>query len=131
MSPFSAKLKNILIYVLMLQILNLSIYNSDFYSFVFSERAQLSEDNPIDSFAELILEGFAGMDNVFPEYENQNSKQSPFLKQNLTLKLIALDFFPKIELMDFTPFSLKVKYPHINENYSFLFVDEIVHPPSC
>lgn len=117
---------------LMLQILNLSIYNSDFYGLIFDENASMigTEDNPIDSFAELILEEFVGIDNAFPEDGNANSDKSANLKQQITLKLIAMDNFPTISSVHPNEKTLKKKYPHIDENYKFLFVNKISHPPA-
>ncbi len=115
----------------MLQILNLSIYNTDFYVHIPNDEnnvSKISQDNPIDSFAELILEEFAGIENAFPE--NGQSDKSPNLNQNLSFKLIVLDFFPKIEHQEFLNSSQKQKFPSYKEDYDFLFAEDIPHPPN-
>ncbi len=119
--------------ILALQILNLSIYNTNFYSgnFFRSTKAQLKDINPIDSFAELMLEDVAGYPNAFPEPTHKNNKQSGELKQNTSFNLFHQDHFPEIkEKAIVYEAASDLELPIFCNNYSYLFWEEINHPPS-
>lgn len=126
-------LQRFILVILALQILNLSIYNTNFYSNnVFrSNRAQLKDVNPIDCLAELMLEDVAGYPNLFPEPVHKNNKQSGELKQNTTIQLFHQDHFPSIQDKA-TGYSIAsdTELPGFCNNYSYLFWEEINHPPS-
>lgn len=134
MSVFHLYLKKITLVFLALQILNLSIYNTDFYNFHTYTSAEQADLNPVDSFAELIVESVDGYEDSFPESEpdkKQQDKPATDLKHNITFKLIHLDFFT--QLTDNTCFSYSAaeREPSVFQNkYSFLFFEEINHPPS-
>lgn len=129
-------LKNITVIFLALQILNLSIYNTDFYGFKYSAQtatlAELQELNPVDCLSELVAEDILGMKNVFPETENSKSgKQKGELKHNITFKLFRQDRFATIEAAPIAHHSeYKKNYALFCNNYSYLFYEEINHPPS-
>lgn len=128
-------LKKIMLVVLALQILNLSIYNTSFYSSdtLSTQKAQVKDENPIDSFAEFIVEDIGGIDNAFPEDEpgKSTSKQSGELKHNITFKMVHEDHFEKIAVKTSFPVDKrKAELPLFCNNYSFLFWKEINHPPS-
>lgn len=119
--------------VLALQILNLSICNAQCYDFdYFNDHSAQRDYNPVDSFAELLIESCPGFENAFPEMDKPNSdKGTAALKQNVGIKLIQLDFFPKLSLSEqFCPLAERLRYPSWDETYSYLFFEEINHPPS-
>lgn len=119
--------------MLALQILNLSIYNTNFYSnnIFRTNKAQLKDINPIDSFAELMVEDVAGYQNAFPEPAHKDNKQSGELKQNISFQLFHQNHFPKIQ-------EKTVSHDQASDDelsafcnhYSFLFWKEINHPPA-
>ncbi len=78
-------LQKFMLTLLAIQILNLSIYNTDFYvaqsDYTANEVTQ--EENPVDSFAELIVESVDGYQDAFPETGQGNEKQAP--SSNTTL----------------------------------------------
>lgn len=129
-------LKKITVFFLALQILNLSIYNTDFYGFKYSERTatltEIQAINPVDCLSELVAEDILGLDNVFPETENsKDSKQKGDLKHNITFKLFSQDKFATIEAKTLTHHSeYKKNYALFCNNYAYLFYEEINHPPS-
>lgn len=124
-------LKKFTLIILALQILNLSIYNSDFYNFHTITIEQQQDLNPVDSFAELIIESVDGYQNAFPESENQTEKQASGLKQTVSFTLIQLDFFTRLPEKNCFTYEAKEKpCSPFRENYSYLFFEEINHPPS-
>lgn len=119
--------------VLALQILNLSIYNTNFYVFnTFSSAKALVKDaNPIDSFAELMLENMAGYENAFPEPTHKNDKQSGELKQNISFNLFHQDHFPEVNEKPASYAAAKdIALTGFCNNYAYLFSKEINHPPA-
>lgn len=115
-----------------LQILNLSIYNTDFYNFhnyTLAERANL---NPVDSFAELILERIDGFEDSFPESEReQQEKPAGNLKHNISFKFVQLNFAnPIAEGTCFSYAASDRELALFQNKYSYLFFEEINHPPS-
>jgi hypothetical protein len=118
--------------ILAIQILNLSIYNTDFYNFSMPDNAKTlaNEINPVDSFAELIVESVPGYQDTFPETSEQNGKQSPDIKHNITFKMIHQDRFAKVPApaphYTLSPRDL----PLFRNTYSYLFYKEINHPPA-
>jgi len=125
-------LKKLTLVFLALQILNLSIYNTDFYNFHTYTSVEIEDLNPVDSFAELILESVDGYENTFPESnEKQQDKPASDLKHNITFKLIKLDFFTGIDDQHSFAYAAVEREPSVFQNkYSFLFFEEINHPPS-
>lgn len=126
-------LQKFLLTLLAIQILNLSIYNSDFYEVQssYAKKGVVKETNPVDSFAELIVESVDGCQNAFPEPTQSNEKQTPELKHNITFKMIHLDGFARV------PEQVAVQYdrspadlPLFQNQYSFLYWKEINHPPA-
>lgn len=119
--------------LLAIQILNLSIYNTEFYEAQssYTENETSQESNPVDSFAELIVESVDGYENAFPETEQQGEKQAPELKHNITFKMIYLDRFARIpEKITLHYDQAPADLPVFQNNYSFLFWKEINHPPA-
>jgi len=135
MRSLSPYLTKFMLTVLALQILNLSIYNTSFYAndIFAGSKNQVKDDNPIDSFAEFIVEDLGGVINAFPEQpDNRNSsKQSGELKHNITFKMVFENRFEQISLKPvFIPDSRTSDLPEFRNNYSYLFWKEINHPPS-
>lgn len=125
--------KKFILVILALQILNLSIYNTNFYVFncFNSSKEQIKDVNPIDSFAELIVENVGGYNNAFPEPTHKNEKQSGDLQHNITFKLICQDNFASIpDKVAFQPETSGIDCPLFREQYSYLFWKEINHPPA-
>ena len=126
-------LKKISIIILALQILNLSIYNTEFYSF-YSEtqprsQQELDEMNPVDCLSELVVEDMIGYENAFPESNQKNAKQRGELKRNSSFELFREDRFAKIEQTPLAHHSeYKKDFPLFRDNYSFLYYKEISHP---
>ena len=126
----------ITIILLALQILNLSIYNTDFYihSFLSPQeptQSQIDDQNSIDCFAEMVVEDMAGYQNAFPETPQKTTKQRGELKHNINFKLFQIDNFAKVVTktgIHYSPY--KEKYPLFLDHYSYLFVKEINHPPA-
>lgn len=118
---------------LALQILNLSIYNTDCYVFndFFPAKNQVKDINPIDSFAELMVENVAGYQNAFPEPKQQDDKQSGELKHNISFKMIHLNQFASIpEKPELPELHADNRLTGFCNQYSFLFWKEINHPPA-
>jgi len=115
-----------------LQILNLSIYNTDFYNFHNYTLAERANINPVDSFAELILERISGFEDSFPEAENeQQDKPAGSLKHNITFKFVELNFFTSLGDTNCYSYALAERELSLFQNkYSYLFFEEINHPPS-
>lgn len=133
MSRLKTCFRKCLLAVLALQILNLSICNTSFYSsnLFRASKAQVRDFNPIDSFAELMLEDVAGIADAIPEPSHKNNKQSGELKQNISFKLYHQNHFPELKEKT-TPYnaaSEKALAGFCN-NYSYLFWEEINHPPA-
>lgn len=122
--------------LLALQILNLSIYNTDFYihSFFSSQQqtqSQADDQNSIDCLAEMVVEDMAGYQDAFPEIPQKTTKQRGELKHNINFKLFQTDNFPKVVnkvSIHYSPY--KDKHPRFLEHYSYLFFKEINHPPA-
>jgi len=123
---------------LALQILNLSIYNSDFFVYSFfaskSNPEQLANLNRIDCLAEMVLEDMAGCDDAFPETppgHHKSAKQKGELKETINFKLFQVDNFARIaekQIDTYAPY--REKYALFRDNYSYLFIREISHPPA-
>jgi hypothetical protein len=126
-------LQKFMLTLLAIQILNLSIYNTDFYvvQSSYTEKEVAKDDNPVDSFAELIVESVDGYQDAFPETDQKNEKQAPELKHNITFKMIYLDRFAKIpEKVVLNYDQSPADLPVFQNKYSFLFWKEINHPPA-
>lgn len=119
-----------LLFILMIQILNISIYNSHFYNFTPEEIAQNKHiaDNPIDSFAELILEEFVGIDNAIPEQDPQNDHQSAVLKNNILSPQHNAHYFPELKFSNID-FSENIIFIEWNNHYQFDYFSKIIQPP--
>jgi|GEM_PF-1043615 len=132
---FRGLLKKISIIILALQILNLSIYNTEFYSF-YSEnqprsQKELEEMNPVDCLSELVVEDMIGYENAFPETNHKSTKQRGELKRSNSIELFREDRFAKIEQAPLVHHSeYKKDFPLFRNNYSFLYYKEINHPPA-
>ncbi len=125
--------RKFMLVILALQILNLSIYNTNFYcsNCFCSAKSQLKDVNPIDSFAELMVEDVAGFQNAFPEPKHKNDKQSGELKHNITFKMFHQDRFAKVpERILYLNDNTAAELPRFCNNYSYLFWKEINHPPA-
>lgn len=125
--------KKFTLVILALQILNLSIYNTDFYVFncFTSAKAQVKDVNPIDSFAELMVEDIGGYENAFPEPAHKNDKQSGELKHTTSFNLIRQDHFPSVPAKATLHSDIAgTECPLFCEQYSYLFWKEINHPPA-
>ncbi|WP_118976314.1 hypothetical protein [Taibaiella koreensis] len=125
--------RKFLLVILALQILNLSIYNTNFYcnNCFCSAKAQLKDANPIDSFAELMVEDVAGYQNAFPEPRHKNDKQSGELKHNISFKMVHQDHFARLpENIVYHNDGAAMALPGFCDNYSYLFWKEINHPPA-
>jgi len=126
-------LQKFTIVLLALQILNLSICNTGFYTFnsFCPPQAQLKDSNPIDSFAEFLVENVNGYENAFPESGHQNEQQSGELKQNISFKLYYTE---PVAIISPRPQPANdpqpVKRTGFCNNYSYLFWKEISHPPA-
>ncbi|WP_146146743.1 hypothetical protein [Taibaiella chishuiensis] len=126
-------LQKFLLTLLAIQILNLSIYNSVFYEVEASYTAKdLPKDaNPVDSFAELIVESVDGCQDAFPEPTKSNEKQTPELKHNVAFKMIHFNRFPGIPEKEHVQYDQRpVDLAVFQNNYSYLFWKEINHPPA-
>jgi len=119
-----------LLFILMIQILNISIYNSHFYNFTPEEIVQNKHiaDNPIDSFAELILEEFVGIDNAIPEQERQNDHQSAVLKNNILSPQHNAHYFPELKFANID-FSENIVFIEWKNHYKFDYYSKIIQPP--
>lgn len=116
-----------------LQILNLSIYNTDFYDHTnYSQRKEaLSNPNPIDCFAEMVFEDMAGISNAFPETNQKDGKQKGDLKSNLVFKIIRENKFAEIPIKQTVFYTSSDKeFSAFRNDYSYLFYKEINHPPA-
>lgn len=126
-------IKKVITIFLALQVLNLSICNAGFYAMHITDSSNIDIQNinPIDSFAEMIIEQIEGYENAFPETNVPTDKPSADLKNNITFKMIQQDYFPKDldKGVDFTDAFLSLLTGFQN-NYSFLFYKEINHPPA-
>lgn len=114
----------------MLQILNISIYNTHFYNFSSQEIKENKHIlyNPIDSFAELILEEYVGIKDAIPEQEPQ-SEQQKASKHHLSSPQLDLHYFPDLDLKNFE-IDLHRIYVLWSNQYEFDFHNEIIHPPT-
>jgi len=132
---FAGLLKKISIVILALQILNLSIYNTEFYFFHTemqpASQQELDKMNPVDCLSELVVEDMIGYENAFPEINQKNTKQRGELKRNTNFELFTEDRFVKIEQAPLIHHSeYKKDFPLFRNNYSFLYYKEINHPPA-
>ena len=123
-----------IIVLLALQIMNLSIYNTEFFihsNCLTQHDDQWKNQNPIDSFAELVMEHIFNYKDAFPETNQKNTKQrGEEFKHNFNLKLFQTDNFTKVVAQNeahHTP-SRKV-FSHYRNTYSFLYYKEINNPP--
>ncbi len=132
MSVLNLYLKKCTLIFLALQILNLSIYNTDFYDYSFLPPvAQQSEINPIDSLAELLIESVDGYQDAFPESNSSQGKHASDIKHNISFKMLHLAFFTRLlEKHSYNMEAGNTLSTTFNESYSFMFVQEIHHPPS-
>lgn len=134
MSAFNKYLKKIVLVFMALQIFNLSIYNTDFYVHnpLKSPVTQVKDINPIDSFAELIIENIGGHNNAFPEPFRKNEKQSgEMVKHGISFKMIHLDHFAKIPEKETLHDAINdIPLSGFCNQYSFLYWKEINHPPA-
>ncbi len=131
MSVLNLYLKKFTLVILALQILNLSIYNTDFYDFSYLSARQQEEFNPVDSLAELLVESVEGFQDTFPESNHAKGKQSSEAKSNMSFKMHHLVFFAVLpERPQYAPEPESVPGSAIPEHYSYLFYKEINHPPS-
>lgn len=119
-----------LLTILMLQILNISVYNTPFYNFSAQEiqEQKYIEFNPIDSFAELILEEFAGIKDAIPEQEPL-SEQHKASKHHLSSPHFNLHYFPHLELKNIEA-DLDRVYTSWSNQYEFDFQNELLQPPT-
>jgi len=122
--------------ILALQILNLSIYNADYFihlNCVNHHTERLNSQNPIDSFAELIAEHIMNVKNAFPETEtNQKSskQRNEDFKHNFNLNLFQVSHFTKVVATSDIHHSPSKKIFSLYRNtYSFLYYKEINNPP--
>lgn len=130
MSLIKKILSKSLLTILMLQMLNISIYNTHFYNFTAQEirNKKHIEYNPIDSFAELILEEFAGIENAIPEQDPQ-SEQQKASKHHLNTPHLNLHYFPDLNLNN-RELELERAFTLWSNQYEFDYLDEIIHPPT-
>jgi hypothetical protein len=126
--------KKIIIALLALQIINLSIYNTEFFihsNCLVHHGDQLKCQDPIDSFAELIMEHILNYKNAFPESNSKNTKQrGEEFKHNFNLKLFGTDNFSKLaDQAEVRHTPSKKVFSHYRNTYSFLYFKEIKNPP--
>ena len=111
-------LNKFVVVLMALQILNLSIYNSDFYDHTnYSlRRDTMNNQNPIDCLAEMVFEDMAGIANAFPETNQKDNKQKGDLKSSLVFKLISENRFAEIPAKPVAFYSLPhpshIRYNH-------------------
>ena len=121
------KIKNfiakLVVFIMAVQILNLSIYAQDFNPIKTSKT--LYETNEINSIAEYVGEVVLHHNNQFPEYPNDGHKDLQFLK-HFTLTAFAI---PVLKIKNGN-YAINSKYVFpVNEHYYFLFYKEINPPP--
>lgn len=128
-------IKNILskslLTLLMLQILNISVYNGHLYDFTPQEilDKKYIKANPIDSFAELILEEFAGLKDAIPENGPQGDQQSANNKHNLNSPHINLHYFNTLDLQVIELELERTLHVWTNQ-YEFDYHNELIQPPT-
>ncbi|HZH88734.1 MAG TPA: hypothetical protein VFD78_06100 [Chitinophagaceae bacterium] len=128
-------IKNILskslLTLLMLQILNISVYNVHLYDFTPQEilDKKYIKANPINSFAELILEEFAGLKNAIPEQEPQSDQQSANNKHSLNSPHINVHYFNTLDLQAIELELERILHVWCNQ-YEFDYHNELIQPPT-
>ncbi len=120
---FKNLISNLVVFIMAVQILNLSIYAQDYNPIKTTKT--LYEVNEINSIAEYVGEIILNHHNQFPEYPNDGHKDFQFLK-HFTLTAFSVPVL-KIRNCHYTVNS-SYAVP-VNEHYYFLFYKEINPPP--
>lgn len=112
--------------ILALQILNLSVYGSQFEQFINGTHGKkVMELNQIDSFMEYVVEIVLKHDNAFPEQKGNHTKndsktlKAPFQLFHIQEQEVATMPAPK---------ALE-HHSYFKINYNYLFYKEINPPP--
>ena len=121
---FKTLFAKLVVFVMAIQILNLSIYAQDYNPIQISNAVY--EINEINSVAEYVGEILLHHHNQFPEYPNDGHKDLQFLK-HFTLTAFHLPVL-KISNCNYALNSSRYAVP-VNEHYDFLFYKEINPPP--
>ncbi len=120
---FKILFAKLIVFIMAVQILNLSIYAQDYNPIKIGKT--LYETNEINSIAEYVGEVVLHHNNQFPEYPNDGHKDLQFLK-HFTLTAFSIPVL-KIQHKDY---AVNVNYSvPLNEHYDFLFYKEINPPP--
>lgn len=110
------------LWVMALQILNLSIDSIDFQPM---ESTNLSEFNDLNTITEYFAEVVLGYTNMFPESSQKQQKQAQ-LQKHLDIKLFnTVSCYTADKDI---PASFSFEFP-IDERYRYLFFKEINPPP--
>lgn len=115
------------LFVLALQILNLSVYGSEYtQQFVDASGHTTSAKNQIDCLAEYVAEVVLDHRNAMPEHKGNHTKnnqktlktQIQLFSQNTPGPSVFKEYYPVV-----------VKYSYYNNQYDYLFYKEINPPP--
>lgn len=126
MTGFKFHIARLLLFVVAMQILNLSIYMQDFEPLKIHKHT-IGEINEINSIVEYVAEVVLNHKGALPEYKQQNSDHTALqMHKHAPVKMITFD-----DLQPQRVFSVaKQTYVHpLNEAYDFLFFREINPPP--
>ncbi len=112
--------------ILALQILNLSVYGSQFEQFINGNHGKkVMELNQIDSFMEYVVEIVLKHDNAFPEQSGNHTKNN-----SKTLKTpFQLFHFQEQEVVIIPVQPILEHHSYFRINYTYLFYKEINPPP--
>lgn len=126
MTGFRLHISRFLVFILALQILNLSIYMQD-YEPLKAHRHTIGEVNEINSIVEYVAEIILQHKNAIPESHQQNNDHTAMqVHKHAHVKMITYDdLIPK--KVCFEP-TRDYRHP-LNEVYDFLFFREINPPP--
>lgn len=126
MTGIKLYLSRLAIFVVALQILNLSIFMQDFDP-ISTHRHTIGEINEINSIVEFVAEIVLDNPNALPEYHQQNTDHTAMqVHKHAPVKMITFE-----ELQPARVFYAAVREYIIplKESYDFLFFREINPPP--
>lgn len=116
-----------ILFVLALQILNLSVYGSEYtQQFVDASGHSATAQNQIDCLAEYVAEVVLDHRNAMPEHKGNHTKNNQKIIKT-QIQLFAQNNFEAPACKIFYP--VVVKYSHYNNQYNYLFCKEINPPP--
>lgn len=126
MTGIKLHIARLLIFIVAMQILNLSIYMQDFEPLK-THRHTIGEINEINSIVEYVAEVVLQHKGALPEYKQQNNDHNALqLHKHAPVKMITFDDLQPKRAFDVA----RCTYIHpLNETYQFLFFREINPPP--